>query len=102
MMWWYGGPVGGWSGYGWGWGGGWIMMIIGILGFFFVIWGIIMIIRWFTMGNQWSSRPYRRHYYRYNGRNDYDDAVSALKMRYARGEITKEEYERILKDLMNN
>lgn len=99
-MMWYGGPAfGGWGGYGWGWGGGWIMMIIGILGFLFVLWGIIMIIRWSTIGS-WSSR-YHRGYYRRYYRGNNDDAISALKMRYARGEITKEEYERILKDLMN-
>ncbi|MGC8545474.1 SHOCT domain-containing protein [Athalassotoga sp.] len=98
-MMWYGGPgFGGWGGYGLGWGGGWLMMIIGILGFLFVLWGIIMILRWSTMGTHRPYRTYRSHYYR----NNYDDAVSALKMRYARGEITKEEYERILRDLMNN
>jgi putative membrane protein len=98
MMWWYGGPAN--LGYGWGgwWGGGWLMMIIGILGFLFVIWGIIMIVRWSTIGTHRSYHTYRSHYYR----NNYDDAISALKMRYARGEITKEEYERILRDLTNN
>lgn len=98
MMWWYGGPgaFGGWGGYGWGWGGGWLMMIIGIVGFLFVLWGIIMILRWLTMGSRWSDRAYCRHYHRSN----YDDAVATLKMRYARGEITKEEYEKILSDLM--
>jgi len=99
MMWWYGGPVGGWNGYGLGWGGGWIMMIIGILGFFFVLWGIIMIIRWFTMDNRWSDHTYHRYY---NNRSDNDEAISALKIRYARGEISKEEYEKILRDLKNN
>ncbi len=97
MMWWYGSPYG-WGGYGWG--GGWLMMIIGILGFLFLIWGIIMIVRWTTMGHRpyRTYRTYRSHYYR----NNYDDAVFVLKMRYARGEITKEEYERMLKDLTNN
>ncbi len=96
MMWWYGGP-GFWGGYGWGWGGGWLMMIIGILGFVFVLWGIVMIVRWFMTGGTYHN--YHRHYYR--SRNDYDEAISALKIRYARGEITKEEYERMLRDLMN-
>ena len=73
------------------------MMIIGILGFLFVLWGIVMIMRWFTGGESYHN--YHRYYYR---RNDNDDAISVLKVRYARGEITKEEYERMLRNLMND
>ena len=90
-MWWYGGP-GFWG----GWGGGWLMMLLGIGGFFFVLWGIIFLIKWFINGassHEWHEQSYRRYDY------DRNDAITTLKMRYARGEINKEEFEKILRDL---
>ena len=77
MMWWYMH-----DGIGWGWMiFGWIWSII--------FWGsIIFLIVWairkFTGGGR---------------REEDDDPVKIARMRYARGEISREEYERILEDL---
>lgn len=98
MMWWYGGPgaFGGWG----GWGGGWLMMIIGMVGFFLFLMGMIFLIRWFMNGpsnHEWQRYDHL-HYNRYNR----EDAIEVLQRRYASGEITKEEYEKILNDLKND
>ncbi len=76
-MMWYGGP--------WIWNGfaGGIMMIFGVA--VFVI-GIIFIFRWLS---------FRFH----TGRYFSDEALQSLKVRYARGEITRDEYEKIKKEL---
>ena len=67
--------------YGWGMGFGWVFMI-----FFWVlvIFGIVYFIRFFMIGAKETSG---------------DTALDILKKRYAKGEITKEEFEKIKNDL---
>lgn len=68
-------------------GFGWIWGIVGIL---FFVW----IISWMF---SWAWGPSRRHYRR---RYWYgDEAYEILRARYARGEITKEQFEQMSRDL---
>ena len=84
-------PAGGWSMGPWMmWGGGWwwFMPIFMILFWGLVIWGVVALV-------QGLSR---------SGRSDgvsgqQDSALEILKRRYARGEISKEEYEEKKRDL---
>lgn len=76
----------GWGGYGYGMGlVGWLMML--------VFWGLIiavlvLLLRWLWL----QGRP--------AAKNDKADApLDILKSRYARGEITKDEFDRIKHDL---
>ena len=91
------GLVGGWQGYGYGYGmmgpgmmggfgGFWFMPIIMIVFWGLVIWGIVALVRGVSAGSRGSS-------------NQADSALEILKRRYARGEITKQEYEERKKDL---
>ncbi len=70
-----------WGDYGWGMGFGWIFMIIfwGL-----VILGIVYLIQVVSKGTK---------------KEDTETPLDILKKRYARGEITKEEYERMKDDL---
>lgn len=70
-----------WGGYGWGMGFGWIFMIIfwGL-----VILGIVYLIQVVSKGTK---------------KEDTETPLDILKKRYAKGEITKEEYERMKDDL---
>ncbi len=72
--------------YGYFWGFGLINAIIGVLIFLFFLWVVLHVIRSF----RWN------HHYRWW---DDEDPIEILKKRYARGEISKEEYERIKADL---
>jgi putative membrane protein len=64
-------------------GGGWLMMIfLWVL----IIVGIVIVTKWFA--NQTSHSTHE------------DTAMEILKKRYARGEISKEEYEQMKKDLL--
>jgi len=81
--------TGGWVGIAWGAFG----TLIGL--FFIFIW----IIMWSAGSIGWMSRNYR-----YSSRNrwtwwDHDDALEILRERYARGEITKEQYDKMRDDL---
>ena len=81
---------------------GWVGIASGIVGtltglFFLFI--FIWIIVWFARSIGWMSRSYR-----YSSRNrwtwwDHDDALEILRERYARGEITKEQYDKRREDL---
>lgn len=87
-----------WRGYGWGmhpgmgWGYGtaWLWDIIMIAFWIAVIVGIIFLIRWLIFSTRTGS------YTTAHG----DSALEVLKVRYARGEINKAEFEQIKKDLM--
>jgi len=81
--------TGGWVGIAWG--------IVGtLIGLSFVfIWMIV----WPVGSIMWISKGYR-----YSSRNiwtwwDHDEALEILRERYARGEITKEQYDKMREDL---
>lgn len=66
----------------------------GVLGIFLVLWGILILARvaW------WSSR--RRFYGSQGpGGRRFVPAIMAARQRYARGEITREQFEQIVSDL---
>jgi len=84
--------------------GGWVGIASGIVGtliglFFLFI--FIWIIVWLVRSLAWVSRVYR-----YSSRNrwtwwDHYDALEILREKYARGEITKEQYVKMREDLRN-
>jgi putative membrane protein len=61
--------------------GWWIFIPLFFFGFFFLF-------RWWGWGYWWRSRRYY-----------YDPALETLRQRFARGEITKEQYEQMRNDL---
>ncbi len=71
----------------WGWGfGGWFGgMIMMVLFWIVVVVGIVALIRWVS-----GQSP---------GERSSPSALEILKKRYARGEITKEEFENMKKDI---
>jgi putative membrane protein len=71
------------EGFGWG----WFMPIIMIVFWGLVIWGIVALVRGLSTGSGSSS-------------TQEESALDVLKKRYARGEITREEYEEKKKDLL--
>jgi putative membrane protein len=91
------GAIFGWSGTGWGWGmmgpwmmgfgWGWFMPILMVLFWGLVVWGIMALVRGVSADNVGSSMQ-------------ADSSLEILKRRYARGEITKEEYKEKKKDLI--
>ena len=98
-------PLGGhiltqWQGYGYGWGMhpgmGWgygstlIWDIIMIAFWIAVIVGIVFLIRWLILSTRTGSHTPAHG----------SSALEILKLRYARGEINKAEFEQVKKDLM--
>jgi putative membrane protein len=83
MPWWC--PM---EGFGWGWGWGWFMPVFMILFGGLVIWGVVALVR----GMSHPSSPT-------SSSNQPDSALEVLKRRYARGEISKEEYEEKRNDI---
>ncbi len=68
---------------------GWIMIFFG----FFLIFGLLRFAFW---GPRWGG------YYRHSGYGPYgreNDAYHILRERYARGEITKDQYDAMMRDL---
>jgi putative membrane protein len=86
----YGWPYGGWgmmwpgmmAGFGWM----WLMPVLGIVFLGLIIWAIVASVR-SSNGSKGSDS------------SKADSALEVLKNRYARGEISKEEYEEKKKDL---
>ncbi len=86
------GGLWGWHGGGWGMMGGfgwwWFMPIFMILFWVLVIWAVVALVRGVSRpsdSDSGSSRP--------------DSALEVLKRRYARGDISREEYEEKKRDL---
>ena len=69
-----------WGEYGWGMGFGWVFMIVFWV---FVIMGVIFLIRIISGSTKKE-----------------ETALEILKKRYARGDLTKEEYDRMRDDLL--
>ncbi len=93
MMGW-GGHMGGWMHDGWwgtrGWGSwGWAGPVLMIGFWILVIAGIVLLVRWMVRQGHTSG----------GGGGRENTALDILKQRYARGELTEEEYRRIRKDL---
>lgn len=85
------GPGGGMMGpgmMGWGYGMGWFWPILMTVFWIAVIAGIVFLIRWLIV----STRT-REH----GGFGE--SAIEILKKRYARGEITKDEFENVKRDI---
>ncbi|MGC8562133.1 MAG: SHOCT domain-containing protein [Thermoplasmata archaeon] len=72
--------------------------VVGVLiGLFFLL-VFIWVIVWFARSIGWISRAsrYSDHNWRWW---DHDDALEILRERYAKGEITREQYEQMVDDL---
>ncbi len=72
--------------YNWGYGG-WIMMILGLVVLGLIIWGVVSFARTGTVGVGGGTIVARR------------EPLDIARERYAKGEITREEFETIKKNL---
>jgi len=88
-MWGYG-PAGMMGGYGFGLFG-WILQILFLV---LIIWGIVYLLR--HGGYMGGCGPMGGHGHKHGGS---EDAMGILKSRYAKGEITKDEFEKMKKDI---
>lgn len=93
MMW--GNPYGGGGAFGWG-----AMMAMSLFGLLVVI-GIVLLIVWAVRsgGHQHTQGYYRQHPPQQPQQQQRDAALDAARERYARGEITREQYAEIVRDL---
>lgn len=65
----------------------------GWFGAIFLFFGFFWVLRWFFWPWRWHGRPYWRY---------RDDALYILRERYARGEISKEQYDQMMRDLQQH
>jgi putative membrane protein len=72
---------------GMGWGGMWIGWIFWLAIIGLIIWGVNAIVNTNRSRNQHNDTPPK------------EDALEILKKRYARGEITREQFEQMKRDL---
>ena len=77
---------------------GFFFFPFGFIILFFLIGGVLRWIFWPRgTGWGWGGGYYRRGYWGYQG-----DAYEILRQRYARGELSKEEFERMMSDLQRS
>lgn len=76
--------MGDWSGWGWGMGFGWIFMVVF---WALIIFGIVALAKWLFSASSGGS----------SGKGP----LEVLKERYARGEITREQYEQMRRDIQS-
>jgi len=72
-------------------GRSWVPFGGGFLGVILILWGLLLLLR----VAMWSTRG---GYGRGQGRR-FDPAILAARQRYARGEITREQFQQIVRDL---
>ena len=72
-----------------GWGMGWFGPIFMVVFWALVITGLVLFIKWLVWGSKGGQQG-----------SGSPNAIEILKARYARGEIDREEFEQIKKDLM--
>ncbi len=77
--------------------GGYYFFPFGFLGIFFLFFLLFGILRFAFWGPRWWGGYYRHSGYGYSGREN--EAYHILRERYARGEITKDQYEAMMRDL---
>jgi putative membrane protein len=73
------------------WGMGWFGMILMILFWALIIAGIVFLVRWMV-----QNKDSRSH----SGIGTGSQALEILKERYAKGEITRDEFESMKKDIL--
>ncbi|MFW6030888.1 MAG: SHOCT domain-containing protein [Halanaerobiales bacterium] len=77
-----------------GWGGGWMML-------FWIL--VIVLVIYFLTRNQYNRQDeYYSRNYQQNKDKKNSKAEDIVKERYAKGEIDKEEFEQLIKDLREN
>lgn len=74
-----------------GWGMGWFGMIFMIVFWALVIVGLVFLIKWLIQTTKGGASPMQ----------DSPRALDILKERYAKGEINKEEFEQMKKDILS-
>ena len=78
--------------------------VVGLIGLLIAIWMIAWVIRIFAWGlwgpaYGWGNRHRFYHHYYRDWAMGYDPAVVTARERYARGEITREQFDQIVRDL---
>ncbi len=73
---------------GWGYGMGWFWPIMVFAFWIVVVIGVVFLVRWLVLSTNKRT-----------GAASEESALDILKKRYARGEINKDEYEKIKKDI---
>lgn len=82
--------------------GTWVWQLIGlVVGLWILVWVVRLLVIGFAGPGYWSAYygpRWYRHYYRHGGFGE-DPALAIARDRYARGEITREQFDQISRDL---
>jgi len=82
----------------------WVIGVIAIVLVFVVVFSIVRLVLWGIWGAEYSGagRHYYRHYYRHYFAGlpmGWDPAIDVARQRFARGEITEEQYLQMVRQL---